>query len=113
MSSGSVASLLSAGGAGTIFEYRVAAVVLAALLRGDRAKGLEVPVTEVRLQRRIANHQGAYRVVINEHRSFRGGCPVGGAGPGDLRLRRVGASDRKRCRRQAAGPEDPAACPPG
>ncbi|MFB7329640.1 hypothetical protein [Streptomyces sp. NPDC056190] len=56
MSSGSVASLLSAGGAGTIFEYRVAAVVLAALLRGDRAKGLEVAVTEVRLQRRIANH---------------------------------------------------------
>ena len=25
--------------------------------------------------------------MINEHRSFRGGCPVGGTGPGDLRLR--------------------------
>src|SRR5215467_9958774 len=50
----SVASPLSTGGAGTIYEYRVAAVVLAALLRGDRVIGLEVPVTEVRLQQRIA-----------------------------------------------------------
>jgi hypothetical protein len=49
-----VASPLSTGGAGTIYEYRVAAVVLAKLLRGDRVIGLEVPVTEVRLQQRIA-----------------------------------------------------------
>jgi len=42
------ASPLSTGGAGTIYEYRVAAIVLAALLRGDRVIGLEVPVTEVR-----------------------------------------------------------------
>ena len=33
-----------------IFEYRVAAVVLTALLRGDRVEGLTVPVTAVRLQ---------------------------------------------------------------
>ena len=45
-----MSSPLSTGGAGTIFEYRVAAVVLAALLRGDRVEGLTVPVTGVRLQ---------------------------------------------------------------
>jgi tetratricopeptide (TPR) repeat protein len=57
MASGSAASPLSTGGAGTIFEYRVAAVVLAALLRGDRIEGLDLPVTRVGLQRRIAGHQ--------------------------------------------------------
>lgn len=44
------------GGAGTIFEYRFAAVVLAALLRGDAVPGLEVPVEQVGLQQRIAGH---------------------------------------------------------
>ena len=71
-----VASPLSTGGAGTIYEYRVAAVVLAALLRGDRVIGLEVPVTEVRLQQRIAgsylddviavaDHAGAVRLQVD------------------------------------------------
>lgn len=71
----SVASPLSTGGAGTIYEYRVAAVVLAAL-RGDRVIGLEVPVTEVRLQQRIADsylddviavadHPGAVRLQVD------------------------------------------------
>lgn len=67
MSSGSVASPLSTGGAGTIFEYRVAAVVLAALLRGDRPPGLEVPVTEVRLQQRIAGHYLDDVIAIADH----------------------------------------------
>ena len=72
----SVASPLSTGGAGTIYEYRVAAVVLAKLLRGDRVIGLEVPVTEVRLQQRIAvshlddviavaDHPGAARLQVD------------------------------------------------
>lgn len=72
----SVASPLSTGGAGTIYEYRVAAVVLARLLRGDRVIGLEVPVTEVRLQQRIAgsflddviavtDHPGAPRLQVD------------------------------------------------
>jgi hypothetical protein len=57
MASGAAASPLSTGGAGTIFEYRVAAIVLAALLRGDRIEGLDLPVTRVGLQQRIAGHQ--------------------------------------------------------
>jgi hypothetical protein len=72
----SVASPLSTGGAGTIYEYRVAAVVLAALLRDGRVIGLEVPVTEVRLQQRIAgshlddviavaDHPGAVRLQVD------------------------------------------------
>ena len=72
----SVASPLSSGGAGTIYEYRVAAVVLAALLRGDRVIGLEVPLTGVRLQQRIAgsylddliavaDHPGAARLQVD------------------------------------------------
>ena len=72
----SVASPLSTGGAGTIYEYRVAAIVLAKLLRGDRVVGLEVPVTEVRLQQRIAgsylddviavaDHPGAVRLQVD------------------------------------------------
>jgi len=67
---------LSSGGAGTIYEYRVAAVVLAALLRGDRVIGLEVPLTGVRLQQRIAgsylddviavaDHPGAARLQVD------------------------------------------------
>jgi energy-coupling factor transporter ATP-binding protein EcfA2 len=62
-----VVSPLSTGGAGTIFEYRVAAVVLAALLRGDRVPGLEVPVTEVRLQQRIADHYLDDVIAIADH----------------------------------------------
>jgi len=51
-----VASPLATGGAGTVFEYRLAAVVLAALLRGDSALGLDAVVEEVGLQRRVAGH---------------------------------------------------------
>jgi len=67
VSSGSVASPLSTGGAGTIYEYRVAAVVLAALLRGDRVEGLEVPVTEVGLQQRIAGSYLDDVTAVAEH----------------------------------------------
>lgn len=67
MSSGSVASPLSTGGAGTIYEYRVAALVLAALLRGDRPEGLDVPVTEVRLQQRIAGSYLDDVIAIADH----------------------------------------------
>ena len=42
----------------------------------------------------MTRRQSAYRVVINERRSFRGGCPWGYE-PGDLLLRRVGASAPK------------------
>lgn len=42
------------GGAGTIDEYRFAAVNLAKLLRGDIAPGLPSPVAAVGLQRREA-----------------------------------------------------------
>jgi hypothetical protein len=41
MSSGRVPSPLATGGAGTIYESRVAAAVLAALLRGDRVESLD------------------------------------------------------------------------
>lgn len=62
-----MASPLSTGGAGTIYEYRVAAIVLAALLRGDRVEGLEVPVTEVRLQQRIAGSYLDDVIAVAEH----------------------------------------------
>lgn len=48
------ASLLSAGGAGVIFEYRVGAVILAALLREDGVAGLSAHVVEVALQQGAA-----------------------------------------------------------
>jgi hypothetical protein len=63
----SVASPLSTGGAGTIYEYRVAAVVLAALLRGDRVIGLEVPGTAVRLQQRIAGSYLDDVIAVADH----------------------------------------------
>lgn len=56
MGSGSSASPLSTGGAGTIFEYRVGALALAALLRGDRFEALGVPVTQVRFQQSESGH---------------------------------------------------------
>lgn len=56
MVSGPSASPLATGGAGTIFEYRVAALALAALLRGDRVEGFAVPMVEVGLQQRIAGN---------------------------------------------------------
>jgi hypothetical protein len=48
------ASSLSAGGTGFLFESRVAAVVLAALLGGDCVAGLSARVVEVALQQRAA-----------------------------------------------------------
>lgn len=56
MGSGSSASPLSTGGAGTIFEYRVGALALAALLRGDRFEALGVPVTQVGFQQSACGH---------------------------------------------------------
>jgi tetratricopeptide (TPR) repeat protein len=56
MQSGRAPSPLSTGGVGVIFEYRVAATVLAAVLRGDRVEGLDIPVTEVRLQQRNSDY---------------------------------------------------------
>ena len=56
MQVGRVPSPLSTGGAGTLFEYRVAAMVMAAVLRGDRVAGFDIPVTEVRLQQRNSGY---------------------------------------------------------
>jgi tetratricopeptide (TPR) repeat protein len=56
MGSGSSASPLSTGGAGTIFEYRVGALALAAVLRGDRFEALGVPVTQVGFQQNASGH---------------------------------------------------------
>jgi hypothetical protein len=50
-------SPLATGGAGTVFEYRVAAVVLAALLRHDGIIGLGGPVETVGLQQRALGYQ--------------------------------------------------------
>jgi hypothetical protein len=46
---GAEASPLSTVGGGTIYEYRVAAIVLAALLLGNRIEGLKVLVIKVGL----------------------------------------------------------------
>jgi hypothetical protein len=47
-----VPSSVSTSGAGTHFEHLAAGAVLAAMLRGDRVPGLDIPVTEVRFQQR-------------------------------------------------------------
>lgn len=44
------------GGAGTLFEYRVAAIVLTHLLCGTHPPGLLVPVVGVGLQQRVRGH---------------------------------------------------------
>jgi hypothetical protein len=46
----------SSGGAGTHFEYRVAAIAYSYLLTGTHAPGLVVPVTAVGLQQRVHGH---------------------------------------------------------
>ena len=51
-----VASAESTGGAGTNFEARVAAIVLARMLLGDRVAGLDFPIERVLLQSRFAEH---------------------------------------------------------
>lgn len=49
-------SPLSSGGAGTIFEYRVAAIFLARLLCSAHVPGFQVPVTRVGLQQGVRGH---------------------------------------------------------
>lgn len=51
-----VASAESTGGAGPNYEARVAAVVLARMLLGDRVVGLDFPIERVLLQSRFAGH---------------------------------------------------------
>ncbi len=46
----------ASGGAGTLFEYRVAAIMLTHLLRGTHPPGLLVPVVGVGLQQRVRGH---------------------------------------------------------
>lgn len=46
----------ASGGGGTIFEYEVAAVLLAMLLRGAHAPGMHLPIARVALQQRAAGH---------------------------------------------------------
>jgi len=50
-----LASPLSTGGAGPVYEFQAAAVVLSKLLRGTHWLGLPVPVARVAMQR---NHIG-------------------------------------------------------
>jgi len=58
-----VASAESTGGAGTNFEARVAAIVLARMLLGDRVAGLDFPIERVLLQSRFAEHLIDERVI--------------------------------------------------
>ncbi|MFF8431697.1 hypothetical protein ACF07Y_42520 [Streptomyces sp. NPDC016566] len=69
----SKASPISSGGAGTVFEYRVAALDLVALLCGVPVPGLEVVPDAVRLQKAstaplddivVSNQQGPYMLVV-------------------------------------------------
>ena len=46
----------ASGGAGTLFEYRVAAIMLTHLLRRTHPPGLLVPVVRVGLQQRVRGH---------------------------------------------------------
>jgi hypothetical protein len=56
MATKAVRSTKSTGGAGTIYEYRVAAIALARLLCGKHMLGLPTPVSLVALQQRIRGH---------------------------------------------------------
>jgi hypothetical protein len=51
------ASPKSTGGLGHIFEYRVAAIMLAHLLCGTRPPGLQVAVTRVGMQQRALGYE--------------------------------------------------------
>jgi hypothetical protein len=64
-------SPLASGGAGTLFEYRVAAIMLVHLLRGAHAPGLQVPVVQVGLQQRVRGHLLDDIVVCGEPTSLR------------------------------------------
>jgi len=46
----------ASGGAGTLFEYRVAAIVLSYLLAGGHPPGLSVPIIGMALQQRVRGH---------------------------------------------------------
>jgi hypothetical protein len=72
-------SALSTGGAGTIYEYRVAGITLAALLRGDHVPGLPDAVERVALQQRndgailddiVAEDGAGHRVEIQVKRTI-------------------------------------------
>ena len=56
MTKKAVASPEAAGGAGTLFEYRVGAIVLTHLLAQSIPPGLVVPVVSVGLQQRVRWH---------------------------------------------------------
>ncbi|MBL6280113.1 hypothetical protein JMF97_28525 [Micromonospora fiedleri] len=49
-------SPVASGGAGTLFEYRVAAIAYSYLLSGAHPPGLTVPITGVGLQQRVQGH---------------------------------------------------------
>jgi hypothetical protein len=51
-----LSSPFASGGAGTLFEYRVAAIVFGHLLSQTLTPGLQVPVVEVGLQQRVRGH---------------------------------------------------------
>lgn len=59
----------STSGAGTIFEYWVAAIMLVHLLRGSHPPGLQVPLAELGLQQRVRGHLLDDVVVYGEGRS--------------------------------------------
>jgi hypothetical protein len=53
MAENQLASPLSTSGAGHVFEYRVAAIMLVHLLCRSHPPGLQVPVVEVALQQSV------------------------------------------------------------
>ncbi|HCT76301.1 MAG TPA: hypothetical protein DGT23_06870 [Micromonosporaceae bacterium] len=61
-----IASPLAAGGAGTLYEYRVAAILLTHLLAGSHPPGLLVPVHRVGLQQRVRGYYLDDVVVFGE-----------------------------------------------
>ncbi|MEO3810783.1 hypothetical protein ABGB17_17425 [Sphaerisporangium sp. B11E5] len=51
-----IVSAEATGGAGTLFEYRIAAIMLTHLLRGTHPPGLPVPIAALALQQRVRGH---------------------------------------------------------
>jgi tetratricopeptide (TPR) repeat protein len=67
-----VASPKATGGAGTVFEYRVAAIMLAMLLRGAAPPiGTQLPFTRIGLQQRVTGH------TLDDIVAFTGAAPRG------------------------------------
>ncbi|MFC7482924.1 hypothetical protein ACFQX7_27090 [Luedemannella flava] len=56
MTTKSPVSPAAAGGVGTIYEYRVAAIALTYLLSGTHPPGLQMPLVGVALQQRALGH---------------------------------------------------------